>query len=64
MDYREGWFSWSTFHEKAKKKLLGVLFSQCTLKTPNLAKIYILKSFMHAHLKCKTCFEGGIVKIS
>ena len=41
MDYNEVWFSSATFHEKAKKNLQGVLFSQCRSKTPILAKVNI-----------------------
>ena len=56
MDYNKVLFSRSTFHEKAQKNL----FFRCRSKTLILAKIYI---FTHAHLKCKTCFEGLTLNI-
>ena len=41
LEVNEVWFSRSTFHEKAKKNLQGVLFCQCRSKTQILAEINI-----------------------
>ena len=46
------------FMKKPRKNLQGVLFCRCRSKTSILAKINIFQPFQHAHLKCKTCFEG------